>query len=62
MKLIRGLENLTSEERLKELGLFILKKEHLVEDMITIFKYVDSCSKDGRKNQFFMFVVDWAKK
>lgn len=52
MELIRGPEKLTSEERLKELGLFILKKEHLAEDMITISKYVDSCSKDGRKISF----------
>lgn len=30
--------------------------------MITIFKIVDSYSKDGRKNQLFTFMVDWKKK
>lgn len=30
--------------------------------MITIFKIVDSYSKDGRKNQLFTFMVDWEKK
>lgn len=44
--------------KIKRIGVVYSKKEHLVEDMITIFNYVDSHSKDGRKNQFFTFMVD----
>lgn len=48
--------------KIKRIGVVYPKKEHLVEGMITIFKIVDSYSKDGRKNQLFTFMVDWKKK
>lgn len=38
--------------KIKRIGAVYPKKEHLAEDMITISKYVDSCSKDGRKISF----------
>lgn len=42
---IRGLENMTSEERLREEDLFSLEKRRLKEDMIEVFKYVQLCCK-----------------
>lgn len=42
--------------KIKRIGLVYPKKERLVEDTITIFKYIDSWSKDGRKNIFFTWI------
>uniref|UniRef100_A0A8C3TBU2 Protein kinase domain-containing protein n=1 Tax=Chelydra serpentina TaxID=8475 RepID=A0A8C3TBU2_CHESE len=39
-KMIQGLENMSCEGRLKELGLFSLEKRRLRRDMRTVFKYV----------------------
>ena len=52
--MIRGLENWSYEERLKEWGLFSLENRRLSRDMITVFQYIKGYSEEDSDRLFFM--------
>ena len=51
-KVIRGLEHLSYEKRLRELGLFSLERRRLREDLIVAFQYMKGAYKQEGERLF----------
>ena len=57
-KMIRGLEHLFYDERLRELGLFSLAKRRLQEDFTVAFQYLKGAYQQEGKQLFTIVDID----
>ena len=56
--MIRGMEHLSYEERLRELGFFSLEKRRLQGDLILAFQYLKGMYKQEREQLFMSMDSD----